>query len=265
MKRLGDAPGEVPQAADEGEGDELLGSEVPLHGGERRLVLPGGEVRHRLRPADDGLLLLGEKGALAPAAAREQSDLLVRDALSPTELDVVPQSVVALRENRRLDDDELRHAHVFGVALPVGDAQPAVHDLPALHEAGRPAQQPQKARDAAPAPLAARVEGRELGGEVRGDVLGVDQGNAGQGAGHHLRRDAHLPREARGFVYRHGERSFFSGANGDERVGSAHSPAGRGAGQGHPPAFHIFPPQAIMSGARPRPRFHGESRRKGRG
>ena len=208
MKRLGHAPRQVPQAADEGEGDELLGSEVALHGLERRLVLLRREVRHRLRPADDGLFLLVEKGALPPAVAFEQVDLLARDSLSPTELDVVPQSVVARGENRRLDDDELRHAQILGVALPAGDAQLAVHDLPALDEAGRPAEQAQEARDPAPAPLAPRVEGRELGGEVFGDVVGVDEGDAGQGTGHHLLGDAHVPREARGFVYRHGEASF---------------------------------------------------------
>lgn len=175
-----------------------------LHGLEGRVVILRRQVRDFFRPADGGFFLLVEEVALAPAVALQQIDFLLFDAMSPTELDIVPQSVVALGENGRLDDDELGHVDVFGVGVPVLDSQLAVHDLPALDEAGRPAEQTQKARHFAPALHAALIEGRQFIGQVFGDVVGVDERHAGEGAGHHLLGDAHILREARGFVYRHG-------------------------------------------------------------
>ena len=77
--------------------------------------------------------------------------------MSPTELDVVPESVVALGQDGRLDDDELGHVDVFGVGVAVLDAEFSVHNLPALDEAGRPAEQAQKARHFAPALHAALI------------------------------------------------------------------------------------------------------------
>lgn len=145
VKRLGHAARQVPEPADEGKGDELFGGEVILHRFEGVIVILGRQVRDFLRPSDSGLFLLVEERAVPPAVAFQQIDFFLFDALSPTELDVVPESVVAFGENRRLDDDELGHVEVFGVGVAVLDAQLAVHDLPALDEARRPAEQAQKA------------------------------------------------------------------------------------------------------------------------
>ena len=179
-----------------------------LHGLEGGVVPLGGEVRDFLRPVDGGLLLLVEERAVAPAVALQQIDFFLFDALSPTELDVVPESVVAFGENGRLDDDELGHVDVFGVGFLVLHPKLSVHDLPALDEAGCPAEQAQEARHLAPALHAALIQGCEFFGEVFGDVLRIDQGHAGEGAGHHLLGDAHVLREARSFVYRHGMNPF---------------------------------------------------------
>jgi len=181
---------------------------VLLHGLKGRVVPLGRQVRDFLRPADSGFFFFAKERAVAPAVAFQQIDFFLFDALSPTELDVVPQSVVAFGENRRLDDDELGHVEVFGVGVAVLDPQLAVHDLPAFDEAGRPAEQAQKARHLAPALHAALIQGREFLGQMFGDVLRVDERHAGQGAGHHLLGDAHVLRETGGFVYRHGEFLF---------------------------------------------------------
>ena len=208
VQGLGHAPRQVPKPADEGQGDELFGGEVLLHGLESGVVPLGRQVRYFLRPADSGFFLLVEQIAVPPAVALQQIDFLLRDTLSPTELDVVPESVIAFGENGRLDDDELGHVEVFRVGFLVLDPQLAVHDLPALDEAGRPAEQAQKARHFAPALHAALIEGGEFRGQVFRNVLGVDERDPGKGAGHHLLGDAHVLREAGGFVYRHDEFLF---------------------------------------------------------
>lgn len=174
-----------------------------LHGFEGRVVPLRRQVRYFLRPGDGGFFLLVEERALPPAVALQQIDFFLFDALSPTELDVVPESVVALGQDGRLDDDELGHVDVFGVGVTVLDAEFSVHDLPALDEAGRPAEQAQEARHFAPALHAALIQGRQFFSQVFGNVVRIDQRNAGEGAGHHLLGDAHILREAGGFVYRH--------------------------------------------------------------
>ena len=141
VESLGHAARQVPEPAYEGQRDELFGGKMFLHGLEGRVVPLGCQFRYFLRPVDDGFFLLVEERAVAPAVAFQQIDFLLFDALSPTELDVVPQSVVALGQDGRLDDDELGHVEVFGVGITVLDAQLAVHDLPALDEARRPAEQ----------------------------------------------------------------------------------------------------------------------------
>ena len=209
MERLGHAARQVPQPADEGQRNELFGGEMFLHGLERRVVILRRQVRDFLRPANGGFFLLVKEIAFAPPVALQQIDFLLFDAMSPTELDVVPESVVALRQNRRLDDDELGHVDVFGVGFLVLDSELSVHDLPALDEAGCPAEKAQKARHFAPALHAALIKGCQFFGQVFGDVVRVDERYAGEGAGHHLLGDAHILREAGGFVYRHGEILFW--------------------------------------------------------
>ena len=97
MKRLGHPARHIPHPAEDGERDKLLGAEVPLHILEREVAFLRGHVRHFFRPADGGLLLGAEEIAFFPSIPVQNIELILRDALSPTELDVVPQSVVALR------------------------------------------------------------------------------------------------------------------------------------------------------------------------
>jgi hypothetical protein len=96
MKRLGNAARKVPQPAKDGEGNELLGAEVALHVFKGVVVIFCCHICHLLGPADGGLFFGAEKIAIFPTVAIHQVDLILGDAVSPTELDVVPESVVAL-------------------------------------------------------------------------------------------------------------------------------------------------------------------------
>ena len=69
MKSLGHAPRQVPKPADEGQGDELFGGEVLLHGLESGVVPLCRQVRDFLSPVDGGFFLLVEEVAFAPAVA----------------------------------------------------------------------------------------------------------------------------------------------------------------------------------------------------
>ena len=62
MQRLAQAVGVIPHAAEHRDFHDLLLGEVPLHVGERRIVVARGHARHRVGPADRRLLPRVERG-----------------------------------------------------------------------------------------------------------------------------------------------------------------------------------------------------------
>jgi hypothetical protein len=119
---FGNATGQVPHAADEGQLHNLSGGEVFLHREKRGFILFGTQVRNLVRPPNRCLLFVREQFAASPVVAGQQIDLCCGQSESSTELYVVAHSIVAIGQQCRFDDHQLLDLDVVTIGFEVVDA-----------------------------------------------------------------------------------------------------------------------------------------------
>lgn len=117
VKRLGQSSGKMPHTTNKSEFHDLPIRKIFLHLIKCEVVILRLELRYFIRPSDDGFFLVVEQIAVFPVIAFQQIDLILGKTQSSTELHIVPDSVVAFRQDGCFDDDELHESDIIGLRL----------------------------------------------------------------------------------------------------------------------------------------------------